>query len=88
MLFLLALMMAVPKVSREKRLIGISFGIPLIYLGNLVRILLLVYIQQLYGLGLANLVHDYLWQAGLISLVLAMWILWLVWVRKIDIFKR
>ncbi len=88
MLFLLALMMAVPKVPRKKRLIGISFGIPLIYLGNLIRILIIVYIQQTYGLGLANIIHDYLWQAGLVSLVLAIWILWLVWVGKIGIFKK
>lgn len=90
MLFLIALIVAVPKVSRGKRMVGIIFGIPLIYLGNLLRILLIVQVEQVYGLEFANVIHDYLWQAGLISLVLVIWVFWLIWIGriKIDIFKR
>jgi len=90
MLFLAALIVAVPGISKRKRVIGLVFGIPLIYLGNLLRILLIVQIQQAYGLGFANVVHDYLWQAGLISLVLLIWVSWLIWLGKIkiNIFKR
>jgi exosortase/archaeosortase family protein len=90
MLFLTALVIAVPNIKWRKRSIGLIFGIPVIYLGNLLRILLIVQIQQTYGLGFASLVHDYLWQAGLISLVLLIWVSWLVWLGKIkiNIFKR
>jgi exosortase/archaeosortase family protein len=90
MLFLIALMVAVPGVLWSKRLAGIVLGIPLIYLGNLARILLIVHIEQVYGMETANVVHDYLWQAGLISLVLLIWVLWLVWLGRvrINIFKR
>jgi len=90
MLFLTALIIAVPKVLRRKRAIGLIFGIPLIYLGNLVRILLIVHVEQVHGLEFANVIHDYLWQAGLISLVLVIWVFWLVWLGKIriNIFKR
>jgi len=90
MLFLTALIVAVPGVLKRKRVMGLIFGIPLIYLGNLLRILLIVQIQQAYGLEFANVVHDYLWQAGLISLVLLIWVSWLVWLGKIkiNIFKR
>lgn len=85
MLFLTALILAVPKVSWIKRLLGMTFGISLIYLGNLLRILAIVHIEQVYGLELANLIHDYLWQAGMISLVLLIWVAWLVWTRKLKI---
>ncbi|NIO20380.1 MAG: hypothetical protein GTN76_06475 [Candidatus Aenigmarchaeota archaeon] len=90
MLFLTALIIAVPSVKWRKRGIGLVFGIPLIYMGNLLRILIIVHIEQVYGLELANLIHDYLWQAGLISLVLVIWVAWLIWLGKvkIDIFKR
>jgi exosortase/archaeosortase family protein len=90
MLFLTALVVAVPNIMWRKRAIGLAFGIPLIYLGNLLRILLIVQVQQAYGIGFASLVHDYLWQAGLISLVLLIWVSWLIWLGKIkiNIFKR
>ncbi|NIO05519.1 MAG: hypothetical protein GTN38_04355 [Candidatus Aenigmarchaeota archaeon] len=90
MLFLTALIVAVPGVLWRKRAVGLIFGIPLIYLGNLLRILLIVHIEQIYGLELANILHDYLWQAGLISLVLVIWVFWLIWLGKIriGIFKR
>jgi exosortase/archaeosortase family protein len=93
MLFLVALMVAVPGVLWKKRLAGIVLGIPLIYLGNLARILLIVHVEQVYGLEIANVFHDYLWQAGLISLVLVIWVFWLVWLGRlrtgrINVFKR
>jgi len=83
MLFLAALMFAVPGVRMRKRLIGVAVGIPAIYAGNLLRILAVVLVWHNYGPAAAGLVHDYFWQAGLISLVLALWISWLAWAGKI-----
>jgi exosortase/archaeosortase family protein len=82
MLFLTAVIFAVPRVSMKKRLVGLVIGIPLIYIGNLARILLVVFAWQGYGLEFANIIHDYFWQAGLISLVLIIWVSWLVWAGK------
>jgi len=84
MLFLTALVLAIPKVAWKRRATGLAFGIPLIYLGNLLRILIIVNVQQAYGIEFASVVHDYLWQAGLISLVLLVWVLWLAWAGKIK----
>jgi exosortase/archaeosortase family protein len=84
MLFLVALMFAVPKVAMRKRLAGAAIGVPLVYLGNLSRILLVISAWKAYGLETALAIHDYFWQAGLISLVLAIWILWLVWAGNIK----
>jgi exosortase/archaeosortase family protein len=56
----------------------------LIYLGNLVRIILIVLVEQTYGTNIAMVIHDYLWQLGLISLVLIIWVFWLIWIGKIE----
>jgi len=84
-LFLTALIFAVPGVLRKKRFIGLAAGMPLIYAGNIIRILVVVGTQQAFGTSAANLIHDYLWQAGLIALVLVIWISWLVWAGKLEI---
>jgi exosortase/archaeosortase family protein len=82
MLFLIALVSAVPAVAMRKRLTGFLIGIPIIYAGNLARIILVVIIEQSFGLPAAILFHDVLWQLGLIALVLAVWLAWFLWVRK------
>ena len=84
MLFLAALLFAVPKVPKMKRFIGLLIGIPIIYIGNLYRILLVVFVWKVYGQGASNLLHDYLWQIGLVSLVLVIWIIWLLWIGRIG----
>lgn len=84
MLFLFALIFAVPRVQVKKRLMGLAAGIPAIYAGNLFRIVLVVFIWQAFGYETAMIMHDYFWQIGLVSLVLVVWILWLVWAGKIG----
>ncbi len=74
-----ALVFATPGVSMKKRLLGLLAGIPLIYLGNLARIFGVVLIEDAYGLETAMMLHDWLWQAGLISIVLIIWLIWLRW---------
>jgi len=79
MLCFLALVLATPHVRLRKRLAGLAAGLPVIYLGNLSRIVAVVFIQRSYGDAAARLFHDWLWQAGLISIVLLAWIAWLKW---------
>jgi exosortase/archaeosortase family protein len=77
MLCFLALVLATMGVTMKKRLFGILAGIPLIYIGNLARIVGVVVIEDAYGLETAMVIHDWLWQAGLIALVLVLWFAWL-----------
>lgn len=72
-----ALVFATLGVRMRKRLLGMLVGIPLIYLGNLARIVMVVFIERGYGYEAAMVVHDWLWQAGLIALVLGLWLGWL-----------
>jgi exosortase/archaeosortase family protein len=86
-LLLFALIVAVAGVSMKKRLLGLAVGIPVLWLGNLARIFAIVLIAQNYGFAAANVVHDYLWQLGLISLVLLIWVAWLWFSGKIKPIK-
>jgi exosortase/archaeosortase family protein len=83
MLFLFALIFAVPGVVLKKRVFGLVFGIPLIWIGNLTRVLAIVFIERGYGFEAAMLAHDYLWRLGLISLVLVLWLLWYFKIAKV-----
>ena len=73
----IALVLATLGVSMRKRALGIAAGIPVIYLGNLGRIVVVVLVERSYGLDAAIVFHDWLWQAGLIALVLVSWLVWL-----------
>ena len=77
MLFLFALVFATLGVSLKKRLLGLLIGIPIIYLGNLSRIFMIVFIQQNWGTLAAEIFHTWLWSLGLIALVILVWIAWL-----------
>ncbi len=79
MLCFIALVFASLGVRMRKRILGIVFGIPAIYLGNLARIIIVVLIERSYGLEAALVFHDWLWQAGLMALVLSAWLIWLKW---------
>jgi exosortase/archaeosortase family protein len=81
MLFLFALIFAVPAVPLTRRLLGLLVGIPMIYLGNLLRILAIVLIQQSWGTPAAEIFHAWFWGPGLIALVLLVWGAWL-WACK------
>ena len=81
LLFFFALVIAVPRISWKKRLVGIAVGFPLIWIGNLLRIFGIVWVQQAYGTVTALFLHDVGWQLGLVSLVLVLWVGWL-WLSK------
>ena len=85
MMFFLALVIAVPGVRMKKRVWGFVAGIPAIYAGNLFRILVMIFVLKFYGYETAEAVHNYLWQAGLILLVVFLWVLWMLWAGKMEI---
>jgi len=80
MLFFFALVFASAGASMRKRALGLAAGLPLIYIGNIARIVVVVLAERVYGLQAAMLLHDWLWQAGLAALVIALWLAWLEWV--------
>jgi len=77
MLFLFALIFAVPGVALRRRLLGMVFGLPILWLGNLSRICAVVVTENGWGIDTAMFVHNILFQAGLIAFVLGLWIAWL-----------
>ena len=79
MLFLFALILAVPGVALTKRLAGLAVGLPLVWLGNLGRIVGVVGSQALWGTDAAMLIHDTAFQLGLVAMVLGLWLCWLRW---------
>jgi exosortase/archaeosortase family protein len=82
MLFLFALIFAVPGVMLGRRLWGLLFGLVVIWVGNIARVVGVVLAERAHGVQAAMLIHDYLWQAGLIALVLGLWLIWMAWVRR------
>lgn len=81
LLFVFSLIFAVPGIALRKRLWGLVFGLPIIWIGNLARVVGVVLVEKQYGVQAALMIHDYFWQVGLIALVLGIWLSWLYWVR-------
>jgi exosortase/archaeosortase family protein len=77
MVFLFALLFAVPGAAPRKRLLGLVIGLPVVWLANIGRIAGIVAAHSAYGAEAAMLAHDVLWQFGLVVLVLAVWGVWL-----------
>ncbi len=74
MMFLLALILST-RASWKKRLAGIAVGLPVFFSFNLFRILFMIWI----GLGSREtfyLLHDVLWQASMIAVVMVLWLMW------------
>ncbi|NOX72018.1 MAG: exosortase/archaeosortase family protein [Candidatus Micrarchaeota archaeon] len=81
---LFALMIAVPRIAWKRRVIGMVAGAFALWAANLARIFFIVYVQQLFGSPAAMFVHDYLWKALLVVVVLGIWVAWLSWNGRID----
>jgi len=84
-LFLFALIFAVPAVSMRSRLVGLGLGIPVLWLGNQARIVGVVVTERATDVTFAMLTHDYLWRAFLVALVLG---LWMLWARNPQVYER
>lgn len=88
MLFLFALILAVPSIPWKRRLAGIAAGLPLLWFGNLMRNLTVVLTERAYGIDTAMVVHDWLWRAGLVIMVLLIWLVWWRWAMGKGILSR
>ena len=73
--FLTALIVATRARQKEK-VIGVFLLVPAIYAINVMRVAVTAY-SAFYGVEVFNALHDYLWQAGMVFVVLALWIMWL-----------
>ena len=83
-LFLSALIIAVPGIKWKKRVIGIFYGIIALYIGNILRVLTIVISERIYGMNIAMLIHDWLWEFGLTAMVLVLWVVWLKYANIIQ----
>ncbi len=59
-----------------KRMIGLGMGIPLLYVFNVVRILVLILVGR-YQPDVFEFMHLYFWQATLILMITSVWLLWI-----------
>ena len=96
MLFLFALIFAVPRIDWKKKVLGLVIGIPIIWIGNLTRVIGVVLAERSWGVDIALSLHDYGYMIGLVILVLIIWIIWLklstkkkknVWGKLSDLFR-
>ncbi len=62
--------------SIRKKLIGLAFGVPLIYLFNIIRIVVLVVVGAM-SRRLFDFLHLYFWQVTLIIIIASVWVGWL-----------
>ena len=79
-LIFMAAVMAFP-TSLKKKGIGLAFGIPLMYLFNVIRILVLIIVGSYYY-EIFDFMHLYFWQVTLILMITSVWVLWILKVVK------
>lgn len=76
-LALSGLAFAVRDVKLKRKLRFLAWGIPVLLAGNVLRLATTFYAGAVYGPEAFALVHEALWQWGLIGLILALWYCWL-----------
>ena len=59
-----------------RRALGLALGVPLLYLVNLLRILVLLAVGSARP-DLFEFMHLYVWQATLILMITSLWLLWI-----------
>ncbi|HEY8156977.1 MAG TPA: archaeosortase/exosortase family protein [Myxococcota bacterium] len=74
-LIFLAAVLAYPTGWVDK-LIGIGLGVPILYLFNVLRILVLLWFGCFYPQHF-EFMHIYFWQATLILMITSVWLLWI-----------
>ncbi|NOR84803.1 hypothetical protein GQ473_01680 [archaeon] len=71
------LIFATRGICYKTKVYGALAGIPLIFIGNAIRIASSIWLAIMFGLDKFTFIHDFLWQWGLIALVLGIWWVWL-----------
>ncbi len=69
--------------SWAKRMVGLAMGIPMLYVFNVVRILVLILVGR-YQPDVFEFMHIYFWQATLILMITSVWLLWIFKVVRDD----
>ncbi len=80
---LFALAIATPSISFRKKLKFLLISLPLLFLINIFRIVLTIYLFFILSPKYFGIIHDFLWQWGLIAIILCFWIFWLRHEKKI-----
>jgi archaeosortase B (VPXXXP-CTERM-specific) len=81
-LIFMAAVIAFP-TSIRKKLIGLSFGIPVMYLFNVMRIIALIVVGR-YWYSTFEFMHLYFWQVTLILMITSVWAFWIIKVVKSE----
>lgn len=76
LLFFSSLVIAT-KSSLKSKVLGLSIGLPSIYVLNLFRITGLSYLALFYGIKSYNVAHDLVWQVFSIGMILGLWSGWM-----------
>lgn len=74
-LIFLAAMIAYP-AGWVKKLTGAGLGIPLLYVVNIIRMVMITFIGN-WSPATFDFLHLYFWQVAMILIILAVWILWI-----------
>jgi exosortase/archaeosortase family protein len=77
-----ALTLATPKIEIKRKLLFLFISIPSLFFVNIVRIVLTIYFSLIKPESFA-LIHDFLWQWGLILTIIGLWIVWLRFEKRI-----
>ncbi|MFH1892878.1 MAG: exosortase H [Candidatus Zixiibacteriota bacterium] len=75
-LIFIAAVMAFPTTLKKKG-VGLALGVPLMYLFNIVRILVLIIVGRYYY-SIFDFMHLYFWQVTLILMITSVWVLWIL----------
>lgn len=74
---LFALVAATPRIVWERKLKFLIIGLPAIFVINIIRIFVTIIVIMNFGISYLEIVHNLLWQEGLILAVVGLWYLWL-----------
>lgn len=82
MLIFLAAVIAYPANSKKK-LLGLLFGIPLLYIVNIIRMIFIIVIGN-WNPKTFNFMHLYFWQVVGILIIGGVWLLWIEKIVKYE----
>lgn len=71
-----ALLIAVVGHDLDMRLLGAGIGLLVVFIGNLMRLITMIYLVEVFGLSY-GLVHDLFWRWGLTLLIFLYWVAWM-----------
>lgn len=77
MFALAALILSTPVASRKKP-IAIFFGVAMVFLVNLLRLITTVIAMVRFDRAYFNFLHLFLWREGMVTFVIAAWLFWLL----------